>query len=403
MKKTLKDIDVAEKIVLVREDYNVPLKNGTILDDTKIRASLETLNYLLEQNCKIILLSHLGKVKTEQDKYKYSLKPIAEKLKSLIQREVYFVSNPVDPTLKERISVMKPKDILLLENTRYLDVPNRLESNCDIQLASFWAGLADVFVMDAFASSHRAHASVVGIPKFLPSCIGFQVQKELTTLNALVRKPKEPFTVVMGGAKVEDKIELLEALLPKCDHILLAGALANTLVQLLGFEIGGSVVTNDRNIREKLKKILFDYKDKIVLPFDAICGSTYDETFVKYRRINEIDPNDVILDVGVKTIEVYKDIINKSRTVFCNGTMGLYEDIRFSNGTKEFFKILSKTNAITVVGGGDSTSALKNFGFEDSVTYVSTGGGATLKYIATGSLKGIDCISEVEEIEVLDL
>lgn len=402
MKQRLSKMDVKEKTVVVRCDYNVPVHNGIILDDTKIIESLETIRYLIKNNCKIIILSHMGKIRTEQDKLIYSLEPVAKRLKELVGREVYFNKEIMDASLPERIQLMLPRDILLLENTRFLDVPNKLESNNNVQLAAFFASLGSVFVMDAFASSHRAHASTVGITKFLPSCIGFSVERELVALDKFLKEPEHPFTVIMGGAKVEDKLNLIETLLPKCDHLLLAGGLANSFLKTLNFNIGSSLATESEVTMEKLKQIMLNNREKLMLPLDAVVGSTYDESYARYKKINEIGDNDVILDIGTKTLEKYKTAINTSKTIFLNGTMGLYEDIRFSNGTKELFNILKNQNGIVVVGGGDSVGAVKRLGYKEDFTYLSCGGGATLEYLTKGSLIGIESIMEERTIEVLD-
>lgn len=403
MKQRIEKMDLKEKTVLVRCDYNVPIYNGRILDDSKIVASLETLRYLVKNNCKIIILSHLGKIKTEEDKLKYSLEPVAKRLKDLIEREVYFSREIIDAELPKRIEAMLPKDILLLENTRFLDVPNKLESTCDAQVSAFFASLADVFVMEAFASAHRNHASTVGITKYLPSCIGFSVERELIALDKFLKEPKVPFTVIMGGAKVEDKLELINTLLPKCDYLLLAGGLANSFLKALNFNVGSSLTTNSNKTLEKLKQILLNYRDKLMLPLDAIVASTYDENYTRYKKINEIGDNEVISDVGVLTLEKYKTAIKKSKTIFLNGTLGIYEDARFSNGTKELLNSLKNSDALVIVGGGDSVSAVKNLGFGNDFAYLCNGGGATLKYITDGHLIGIDAIREEVEIEILDV
>ncbi len=402
MKQRIEKMDLKDKTVIVRCDYNVPIYNGRIIDDTKIVASLETIRYLVKNNCKIIILSHLGKIKKEEDKLYNSLEPVSKRLKELVGREVYFSRKILDPELPKRIELMLPRDILMLENTRFLDVPNKLESNCDAQVSYFFASLADVFVMDAFASSHRAHASVVGITKYIPSCIGFSVERELASLDRFLKEPVHPFTVIMGGAKVEDKLDLIETMLPKCDYLLLAGGLANSFLKALNFNIGSSLATESPKTIEKLKQIMLKYRNKLMLPLDAIVGSTYDEHYTRYKRINEIGDNEVILDVGVKTLEKYKTAIKVSQTIFLNGTMGRYEDNRYSNGTKELFNTLKNADATIVVGGGDSVSAVKNMGFVGDFTYLSVGGGATLEYLTKGHLIGIDSIKE-EEIEVLDV
>ena len=403
MKQRIENMDLKGKRVLVRCDYNVPIYNGKILDDTKIIASLETIRYLIQKDCKIILLSHLGKVKTEEDKAIYSLEPVSKRLKELLGKEVYFSHEIMDSELPKRIELMLPRDILLLENTRFLDVPNKLESNCDAQVSAFFASLADVFVMDAFASAHRSHASTTGITKYLPSCIGLSVERELAALDRFLQNPEHPFTVIMGGAKVEDKLELIETLLPKCDHLLLAGGLANSFLKALNFNIGASLSTESGKTIEKLKKIMLTYRDKLMLPLDAIVASTYDENYTRYKRINEISDNEIITDVGTKTLEKYKTAIRESKTIFLNGTLGIYEDIRFSNGTKELFNALKNSNAIVVVGGGDSVSAVHNLGYDEAFTYLSVGGGATLEYLSKGHLVGIDSIMEEKEIEILDV
>lgn len=403
MKQRLEKTDIKEKTVLVRFDYNVPIVNGEILDDTKIVDSLDTLNYLIKNDCKIVIMSHLGKVTKEEDKQKNSLAPVAEKLKILLNREVYFSHILMDPSLEQRVKMMLPRDILLLENTRFLDIPKKLESNCDIQTSSLLASLGEVFVMDAFASCHRAHASTVGITKFLPSCIGFSVERELTALNKFLMEPERPFTVIMGGAKVEDKLELIEAMLKKCDHLLLAGGLANSFLAALGFKIGSSLSTKNPKTIEKLKKILLENREKIMLPLDAIVGSSYDKNYTRYKKINEISDNEIIYDIGIKTLEKYKLAILESNTLFLNGTMGVYEDNRYSNGTKEMLRILKESEKIVVVGGGDAVSSVKHFGYKDVFTYLSCGGGATLEYLIKGHLVGIDSIMEEEEIEILDV
>lgn len=402
MKQRIEKMDLKEKTVVVRCDYNVPIQNGIILDDTKIVESLETIRYLIKNNCKIIILSHLGKIRTEQDKLIHSLEPVAKRLKELVGREVYFNKEVMDPSIPERIRLMLPRDILMLENTRFLDVPNKLESNNNIQLSAFFASLGEVFVLDAFSSAHRAHASTVGITKFLPSCIGFSVERELASLDRFLKTPEHPFTVIMGGAKVEDKLELIETLLPKCDHLLLAGGLANSFLKALSFNIGASLATESEMTINKLKQIMLNYREKLMLPLDAVVGSTYDENYARYRKINEIGDNDVILDIGTKTLDKYKTAIYESKTIFLNGTMGFYEDIRFSNGTKELFNILKNHNGIVVVGGGDSVGAVKRLGYGSDFTYLSCGGGATLEYLTKGHLVGIDSIMEEESIEVLN-
>lgn len=403
MFKTLRNTDVKNKRVVLRCDLNVPIKDGFILDDSKIKASLETINYLIENDCKIIILSHLGKVKTKADKAKNTLEPVYNRLRELLKREIYFSRETRAVNLYMQVESMLPKDVLLLENTRFEDLNGNLESGCDPQLSMYWASLCDVFVMDAFGTSHRKHASTYGISKYVPSCIGFLVEKELTCLDKFVINGKRPLTIVMGGAKIEDKIGLIEKFLDKCDYLLLTGGIANTFLKVLNINIGASLCSKNPEILEKVKNMLLNYRDKIMLPLDVIVANTYDENYVKYKRLNELDENDIILDCGNKTIEKYKTAIDKSETVFVNGTMGKYEDIRFANGTKEFLRMLSLSNKILVAGGGDSVSAINNFGYTNAFTYLSSGGGATLEYLTTNKLPGLEGIDEDDEVEVLDM
>ena len=403
MKKCLQNMNVRNKRVVLRLDLNVPMQNGVILDDAKIRDSLETIFYLLQENCRIVILSHFGKIKTQNDKLRYSLEKVSLRLKELVGQEVYFSKENFGEAVVKRVQIMKPKEILMLENTRFMDLPNKLESKCDAQLSLFWASLGDVFVNDAFATSHRKHASTYGISLYLPSCIGFEKQKEISSLDRLILHPIHPFTVIMGGAKIDDKITLIESLLPKCEHLLCGGGIANTCLEALGFETGQSISSTDPIVLDKVKKILLQYKDKILLPLDAIVGSTYDKSYVKYKLINEIDENDMILDIGAKTLQRYEEIIHNSETVFLNGTVGLYEDMRFANGTKELLRIITESKAVSVCGGGDASSSVRNFGYGNKFTYISSGGGATLEYIATGNLAAIEAIKEEMYIETLDM
>jgi len=408
MKKRLQDMEINNKKIVLRCDFNVPIKDGKILDTNKIDKSLETINYLLDKNCSIVILSHFGKVKKESDKKKNTLEPVYNYLNSVLgDIDIRFSSDTRSVNVDKVVASMKQKEILLLENTRYEDIPDNLESGNHPQLASYWASLGDVFVMDAFASAHRSHASTVGIAKYIPSCIGLLVQKEIEMLDNLVLEPKKPFTLIMGGAKIEDKLDLLDALVPRCDNLLLSGCLANTCLKALGFNVASSLVSKDENIISKMKQLMLDNKDKIILPLDAIVGSTYNSNLAEYRLIDRIETDEIIYDIGIKTIDRFKDVINNSKTVFINGTVGLYEDWKFANGTKEVLSVLSKCNATVVVGGGDSVSALTNLGFKDKIKNISSGGGATLKYLANRTLPGIDDISNIEtegkNYEILDI
>lgn len=402
MKQLIEKANLKEKRVVLRCDFNVPIKNGNVLDETKIMKSLDTINYLLNANAKIIILSHLGRVKTEEDKEANSLEPVKEVLERMIGRPVLFEKEILSAKTKEVALALKPGEVLLLENTRFLDVPNNLESKLNEEVAKELATLGEVFVFDAFGTAHRNHTSVVGIAKYLPSYLGFLVQKEVEMLDKTLKNPEKPFTVLMGGAKVDDKLPIIETLLPKCDYLLLSGGIANSFLRALGLDVGASLKTENMETLEKLKELMLKYRGKFAFPLDVVIEQTFDET-VKMKNINMIEPNDVIKDIGSKTIKKYRGIIKASKTVFMNGTMGIYEEKEYKNGTIEIFNALKESEAINVIGGGDTISALNALGFRASFTNVSSGGGATLEYIANGTLPGLEENKEVENIEVLDL
>ena len=394
MKRRIQDMDVKNKRVLLRCDFNVPVKDNVILDDSKIVAALNTIEYLIKEGAKIIILSHFGKVKTEEDKAKNSLAPIAAHLQKLVNTKVIFSKQSRSLYLEAKIENMNPGEIIVLENTRFEDVPNKLESGNDVQLAMYWAGLADIFCLEAFGSAHRKHASTYGVAKYLLSCIGFSVQHEVEMLDTYILRASHPFTIVMGGAKVEDKVELIESLLPRCDQLLLTGGIANSCLAILGFSVGNSLRTTDTEVMNKIKNILIKYKDKIMLPVDAIVGRVYDEKYVEHVNIDKVAEDDIIYDIGIKTINKYDEIIKQSKTIFVNGTAGKYEDIRFATGTRELLTRITDSNAIKVVGGGDGVSAVKHFKLENRFNFLSTGGGATLEYIIQGGLPAIDNIPD---------
>ncbi len=401
--KTIRDMNVVNKRVILRLDLNVPLKDGQIVDDFRIKASLETINYLINNQAKVIILSHLGRIKSNEDKKKYSLEIVASRLKELLGKEVYFSKDNFSNDLINRVNTMQNGEVLVLENTRFLDYPNKLESSCDAQLSLFWSSLGDIFCNDAFACSHRKHASTYGISLYLPSCIGFLMERELNNLDRLVINAIHPFTVIMGGAKIDDKIDLFSSILSKCEYLLCGGGIANTCLYVLGFNVGDSIHSHNPEILNRVKELLYKYRSKIMVPLDVIVGSSYDKNYIKYKTINEIDSDDVILDVGVKTLQKYNKAISTSQTIFINGTVGKYEDIRYANGTKELLKLISQTDAITVVGGGDATSSVNNFGYHDKMTYISSGGGATLDYLSYGKLVALEKIMEGDSIETLDI
>jgi phosphoglycerate kinase len=399
MIKRIQDMDVTNKRVLLRCDFNVPVKEGKILDDSKIIASLQTIEYLIKKGSKVIILSHFGKVKTEADKETNTLAPVADRLQELLNKPVIFSKQPRSLYLEAKIDSMQPGDVILLENTRFEDVPNKLESECDPQLSMYWASLADVFCLDAFGSAHRKHASTYGVAEYLPNCIGFLVQQEIEMLDKYVLQGEHPFTIVMGGAKVEDKVSLIEALLPKCDHLLVTGGIANSLLYTLGFNVGSSLCTKDPEIIARLKTILVQNKNKIVLPTDVIVGRSYEASYIKHINYTEITNDDIIGDIGMNTVNEFTKIINESQTVFVNGTAGKYEENEYATGTRELLTNIANAKCKKVAGGGDGVSAIKKFKLGEKFTYLSTGGGATLEYIINnGHLPAIDNIETVEEL-----
>ena len=390
MFKDIKEANLQDKTVLLRVDYNVPIQNNKILDDTKIKASLKTISYLLENNCRIIILSHLGKIKSDKDKEKYSLEIVAKRLNELVNTQVIFSRYTRSPELDLKVKTLNPKEILVLENTRFEDYPNKLESNCDLELAEYWASLGDLFVMDAFATSHRRHASTYGIAKFIPSYLGFLVLEEEAMLNKYVLHPEGIFTIIVGGSKIDDKLELMQKLLPKCNYMLVTGGLANSCLKALGLNVGTSLATDDEEILQSIKEMLITYKNKISLPLDVIISKSYAEKNVEVKNVNELDYEDYIGDIGPKTMRKYKGIIYGSDVIFLNGTCGIYEDKRFSNGTLELLEVLKESNKKVICGGGDALSAVKKFNHENDYTYLSTGGGATLDYIINEKMAIID-------------
>ena len=394
MKKRIQDMDVRNKKVLLRCDFNVPVKDGKILDDSKIVESLNTIEYLIKEGAKIIILSHFGKVKTEEDKANNSLAPVAKHLQELVSSKVIFSTNTRSIMLESKIDEMKPGEIMVLENTRFEDVPDKLESGNDTQLAMYWSGLADIFCLDAFGSAHRKHASTYGVAKYIPSCIGFLVQKEVEMLDKYVLNATHPFTIMMGGAKVEDKVALIEALLPRCDNLLITGGIANSCLYTLGYNVGDSLRTTDPEVMRQLKNIIIENKNKIMLPLDAIVGRSYNADYINHVNIDSVEEDDIIYDIGMKTVNKYKIILSKSSTVFVNGTAGKYEEQKYATGTRELLTAIANSSATKIAGGGDGVSAVKAFNLQDHFTFLSTGGGATLEYIINGGLPAIDNIQD---------
>lgn len=377
-----KDYNYDSKKVILRLDLNVPIKDGNILSKERIKASIPTINYLLEQNAKIIILSHLGKIKTEEDKKTNSLFPVYEELLKIFNVPIYFSSVTRGKILEEKIANLKNKEILLVENTRYEDLNNKAESGCSDELSKYWASLGDIFINDAFGMTHRKHSSNYGISKYLPTTIGPLITKEIEGLQSIIT-PEHPFTIIMGGAKVTDKINIISKVLPKCDYLLLGGGIANSFLAC-NYEIGKSLA--DIEQIETLKQLLKQYSQKIILPKDVI---TENNNLITQKNISEIDKEDIIYDIGNETIKEYQNILEKSKTIFINGTVGLYENVNFENGTKQILQIINKLNCIKVAGGGDALASIEKFQI-NNITYISTGGGATLNYIAESKLNCLE-------------
>ncbi len=388
--KTIKDMDIDSKKVIIRCDFNVPIKDGKIIDDTRIKASLKTINYCLEHNAKIILLSHLGRVKEEADLQKNDLAPVATRLSELLNKEVLFIPKTRGVEVEDAISKMQPTDIVLLQNTRYEDLDGKKESSNDPELGKYWASLGDVFINDAFGTIHRAHASNVGIATNIPSAFGFLIEEELTALSEL-NDPKHPFIVILGGAKVSDKIGVIENLVTKADKILIGGGMAFTFLKSEGYEVGNSLV--DQENIEFCTKMLREHPEKLVLPVDAKVTTEYsNDTPSTIKDITDFEYNEMGLDIGPKTIETFEKYLKDASIVVWNGPLGVYEFTNYQNGTKELLKYLVDNNIKVILGGGDIVASAATLGYKDKVYHASTGGGATLEYLEGKKLPGIEII-----------
>lgn len=376
--KTIKEFELTGKKVILRSDFNVSIKDGKIISNERITAELPTINYLIEKGAKVIIMSHLGKIKGEEDKKKNTLYIVYEELLKLINTKIIFSPATQGKILEEKISFLQNGEVLLMENTRYEDLENKKESNCDEELSRYWASLGDIFINDAFGMTHRKHASNYGISKFLPTGIGFLIENEIRGLAPIV-KPQKPFTIIMSGAKLEDKLSLIKSLVPKCDKLLLGGGIANTFLAVNN-NIGQSLASHD--LISEAQNLISIYKERIIMPVDV---KVKNDTKSLVKDISDITDNDIILDIGPKTLELYKKYISASETIFLNGTVGKYEEEGFEDGTKEILDAVSKTEAYSVIGGGDALSSAEYFKIND-FSFISTGGGATLNYIATEKL-----------------
>ena len=391
--KTIRDFDLNNKKVMIRVDFNVPIKDGKITDDNRIKMSLETIKYAIEKNAKVILLSHLGRVKTEEDKVKNNLNIVVPRLEELLNQKVIFSNVTRGIELEEKISNMKNKDVLLVQNTRYEDLNGKLESSNDIELGKYWASLGDIFINDAFGTSHRSHSSNVGIASNLPSGIGFLVEKELNALD--LTNAEKPITIILGGSKVSDKITLIENLVNVADYILIGGGMAYTFLKASDINTGKSLL--DVDSIEFCKNMLEKYKDKIILPIDSVNAKEIKEnTQCRQCFINEIKQDEIGLDIGYNTTKLFKTYLEKSKTIIWNGPVGVFEIKPFDEGTKRICEILKNINAKKIVGGGDTASAVINLGYKDIFDHISTGGGASLELLEGKKLPGVEVINEKE-------
>lgn len=396
MKKTIRDYDLSGKKVIIRVDFNVPIKDGEITDDNRIKASLETINYAISNNAKVILMSHLGRIKTKEDKIKNTLEPVALRLSELLDKEIIFVDETRGKILEDAISELKPGEILLMENTRFEDLNNKAESSNSEELGKYWASLGDIYINDAFGTSHRSHASNVGIASNLPNGIGFLIEKEIKEIEQTIKNPQRPFTVILGGSKVKDKIGVIENLVNIADYILIGGAMAYTFLKASGIEIGSSLL--DEESIDFCKNILKKYSDKIILPIDSVNAlEISDEVTPRECFINEIKENEIGLDIGYNTVKLFKQYLQKSKTIIWNGPLGYFEIENFSNGTKKICEVLKDIDAKKIVGGGDTGAAIIEFGYKDSVSFISTGGGASLEMLEGKKLPGIEIIEDKNE------
>jgi phosphoglycerate kinase len=392
-KKSVKDLDLKGKKVLVRADFNVPMKDGEITNDNRIQAALPTLEYILEEGGKVIVFSHLGRIKTEEDKEKNSLRPVSKRLSELLGKEVTFIPETRGEELEKAVEELKDGEVLMFENTRFEDLDGKKESGNDPELGKYWASLGDVFVNDAFGTAHRAHASNVGIASNVESAAGFLVQKEIDFIGGAVDNPERPFVAILGGAKVSDKIGVIENLLEKADKVLIGGGMAYTFFKSQGKEIGTSLLEEDKV--ELAGSLLEKAGDKLVLPVDTVVAPEFDNDSPSEVVEGNIPEDKMGLDIGPKTIELFKEALQGAKTVVWNGPMGVFEMPNFAQGTEELSRILAGLEgATTIVGGGDSATAVQQLGYEDDFSHISTGGGASLEYLEGKELPGIASISD---------
>jgi len=387
-KKTIEDIDVTGKRVLVRVDFNVPIRDGKVGDDTRIQAALPTLHYLLDHQATLILCSHLGRPKGEV-KQEFSLKPVADYLSMVLGQHVKFVEDCIGPVAEQAVKELSPGDVLLLENTRF----HAGEKKNDPAMAKQLAGLADLYVNDAFGSAHRAHASTEGVTQYLPSVAGYLMEKEIIYLGQAIANPARPFIAILGGAKISDKIGVIRNLLDKADQVMIGGGMANTFFKAQGYPVGDSLVEDDSlDIARELIK-LADYR--LRLPVDVVIGDKFKADAEQVvMSMGPIPDGWRILDIGPETVKTFRKPISEAGTIAWNGPMGVFEFPRFAEGTIGLAKAIARSNATSIIGGGDSVAAVKNAGLADQITHISTGGGAFLEMLEGKVLPGMASLED---------
>lgn len=393
-KKIVSDLDLKGKAVLERADFNVPIKDGEITNDNRIVQALPTIKYIIEQGGKLVLFSHLGKVKEESDKEGLSLKPVAENLSKKLGKEVIFVPETRGEKLETAIENLNEGDVLLVENTRFEDLDGKKESKNDPELGKYWASLGDVFVNDAFGTAHREHASNVGISTHLETAAGYLMEKEIKFIGGVVNDPQKPVVAILGGAKVSDKINVIKNLVNIADKILIGGGMAYTFIKAQGKEIGLSLLEEDKI--DFAKDLLENNGDQIVLPVDCKIAKEFsNDAKITEVSINEIPSDQEAMDIGPKTVELFNKELQGAHTVVWNGPMGVFEFSNFAKGTIGVCESIAKLeDATTIIGGGDSAAAAISLGFEDDFTHISTGGGASLEYLEGKELPGIKAIND---------
>ena len=388
-KKTVRDADVEGKRVLVRVDFNVPLEGGRVTDDTRIRAALPTIRYLLDRDAVVILASHLGRPKGKVDD-QYRMAPVADRLSELLDRPVVKLNDCVGPEVQEAVRQARPGDVLMLENTRF----HAEETDNDAAFARELASLAEVYVNDAFGSAHRAHASTEGVAHHLPAVASFLMEKELEFLGRALSSPERPFIAILGGAKISDKIGVIENLLDKVDAILIGGGMANTFLRADGYDVGESLVEEDSV--DTARDLIRRGGDRIVLPVDAVVADRFDaDAFSQVVAVGSVPPGWRILDIGTRTLELFKEELEGARTVVWNGPMGVFEFPKFAHGTEAVARMLAALpEATTIIGGGDSAAAVERSGLAGEMTHISTGGGASLEFLEGKTLPGVAALQD---------